>query len=656
MQKHISVADPKRVRVVLITLDNHLAGAVRRAEAEIQAEVPGLELNLHVAANWEADPGALAECRADIANGDIIIVTMLFLEEHIKAVLPDLLARRDHCDAIVGCMSAGEIISLTRLGRFDMSKEDKGVISLLKRLRGSRKGGQSSGARQLSMLKRLPRILRYIPGTAQDVRAYFLTMQYWLAGSDANIGHLVRFLLNRYAAGPRAEWRGKVPAAPPAEYPETGVYHPKLPARLSSDATGLPRRVKAKGTVGLIVMRAYVLSGDTAHYDGVIAAIEEQGYNVVPVFSAGLDARPAIEAFFIDDASAATVDAVVSLTGFSLVGGPAYNDTKAAAETLVKLDVPYISAQALEFQSLEKWKSSERGLLPIEATMMVAIPELDGSIAPIVYGGRSEKGLTGSDGELQVDPERANMLARRVSRLVELRKAELADRKVAIVLFNFPPNAGGTGTAAFLSVFQSLFNALQAMKERGYSVELPASVDELRDAVLTGNSARYGADANVCTLIKADDHVRREPHLAEIEKQWGAAPGRQNVFGNDIYVCGLQLGNVFIGVQPGFGYEGDPMRLLFEKGFAPTHAFSAFYRYMREDFGAHAVLHFGTHGALEFMPGKQSGMTAECWPDRLIADLPNLYLYAANNPSEGTIAKRRSGATLVSYLTPPIAP
>ena len=116
-----------------------------------------------------------------------------------------------------------------------------------------------------------------------------------------------------------------------------------------------------------------------------------------------------------------------------------------------------------------------------------------------------------------------------------------------------------------------------------------------------------------------------------------------------------RFGNVFVGIQPAFGYEGDPMRLLFEHGFAPTHAFSAFYRWLREDFGAHAVLHFGTHGALEFMPGKQTGMSAGCWPDRLIGDLPNLYLYASNNPSEGTIAKRRAAATLISYLTPPVA-
>ena len=120
-------------------------------------------------------------------------------------------------------------------------------------------------------------------------------------------------------------------------------------------------------------------------------------------------------------------------------------------------------------------------------------------------------------------------------------------------------------------------------------------------------------------------------------------------------MLGERFGNVFVGLQPSFGYEGDPMRLLFEKGFAPTHAFSAFYRWIREDFGANAVLHFGTHGALEFMPGKQGGLSGACWPDRMIGDLPNLYVYASNNPSEGTIAKRRSAATLISYLTPPIA-
>eukprot|EP01035_Chromulina_nebulosa_P041654 gene41654-56379_t len=307
--------------------------------------------------------------------------------------------------------------------------------------------------------------------------------------------------------------------------------------------------------------------------------------------------------------------------------------------------------------------------MPVESTIMVAIPELDGASGPMVYGGRSDgagAACTGCDrhctfassqigGDMHVCSERADMLAARTLKLVAMRRAERADRKVAIVLFNFPPNAGNTGTAAFLSVFESLQQTLGAMKREGYQVDVPASADALRERIVTGNAARFGADANVHARIPAGDHVTREKYLREIEAQWGPAPGKQQSDGSAIFVLGERFGNVFVGIQPAFGYEGDPMRPLFEKGFAPTHAFSAFYGYLREDFGAHAVLHFGTHGALEFMPGKQSGLSGDCWPDRLIGDLPNIYLYAANNPSEGAIAKRRSQATLISYLTPPVA-
>jgi magnesium chelatase subunit H len=380
-----------------------------------------------------------------------------------------------------------------------------------------------------------------------------------------------------------------------------------------------------------------------------------------------LDSRPAIDTFFIKNGQVC-VDAVVSLSGFSLVGGPAYNDAKAAEEVLAKLDVPYVAAHPVEFQTLDQWGGSDRGLLPVESTIMVAIPELDGSTSPMVFGGRPGAagvtctgchhactfGESTSAQDMHSCPERAIMLAARVSKMVALKRSERKDRNVAIVLFNFPPNAGNIGTAAFLAVFESLWHTLIAMKAQGYQVDMPDSLDDLRDGLLHGNAAQYGADANVHALISADDHVKRERWLKEIEAQWGPAPGTQLSNGSSIFVLGKKFGNVLVSVQPSFGYEGDPMRLLFEKGLAPTHAFSAFYRYLREDFKAHAVLHFGTHGALEFMPGKQSGMSGTCWPDRLIDDLPNLYLYASNNPSEGAIAKRRSGATLISYLTPPI--
>jgi magnesium chelatase subunit H len=639
------------LRVVIVTLDSHLASATERAQHMLLRELPGLRLSLHAAAEWADDPTALERCRADIAQGDIVVVTMMFMEDHIQAVLPALLARRAQCDAMVACLAAGEVARLTRLGRFDMSAPAGGVLALLKRLRGSRENSAttSSGAQQMRMLRRLPKILRFIPGTAQDVRAYFLTMQYWLAGSDDNVANMVRFLVDRYADGPRRSLRGTLAPQPPAEYPEVGVYHPRMKGRIGEDADALPAPRSAQGTVGLLVMRSYVLAGNAAHYDGVIAALEARGLRVIAAYASGLDARPAVERFFMRDGRP-SIDVLVSLTGFSLVGGPAYNDARAAEELLARLDVPYVAAHPVEFQTLEQWEASERGLSPVESTIMVAIPELDGATGPLVFGGRG-----GGARDMSACSERVDMLAARVARLVRLRTTARAQRRIAIVLFSFPPNAGNTGTAAHLSVFASLHHTLRALAADGYTVEVPATVDELRARIVAGNSQRHGTPANVHARVGTDEHVRRERWLAEIERAWGPAPGRHLTDGAGLFVLGAQFGNVFVGVQPGFGYEGDPMRLLFEKGFAPTHAFCAFYRWIRDDFGAHAVLHFGTHGALEFMPGKQTGLSGTCWPDRLIADLPNLYLYASNNPSEGTIAKRRAAATLISYLTPPIA-
>jgi magnesium chelatase subunit H len=643
MPKHIS-AD-SAVKVVLVTLDHHLASAVSRIQSRLQKSVPGFSLTLHVASDWASRPATLQACVDDIASADVLIANMLFMEEHVNAVLPAIAARREKTAATAVFMSAGEAIKQTRLGKFDMSAKQSGFMTLLKKLKGSKSEKESSGERQMAMLKRLPQILRFIPGPAQDVRAYFIAMQYWLAGSEENIENLVRYLVSRYIPGQQ-----KLSVLPPQTYPEVGVYHPRIAGRISEERKALPA-AWAKGTVGLLLMRSYVLSKDTGHYDGVIKALEAQGLNVIPAFAAGLDSRPAIRKFFLADGKAA-VNAIVSLTGFSLVGGPAYNDAKAAEEILAELDVPYYAAQPVEFQSIESWEQSERGLHPIEATMMVAVPEIDGAISPMVFGGRSE--ASGADRPMAVHAERANLLARRVAKMVSLRRTPKADRKVAVTLFNFPPNAGATGTAAFLAVYESLFNTLIGLRAEGYTVDVPESVDALRRAILEGNAERYGSDANVVARISTDDHIRREVHLDEIEKQWGPAPGRKQTDGSSILVLGQKFGNVLVGIQPAFGYEGDPMRLLFERDFAPTHAFSAFYRYLREDFGADAILHFGTHGALEFMPGKQVGMSAECWPDRLIGDVPNIYLYAANNPSEGTIAKRRSGATLVSYLTPPV--
>ncbi|MEO0701996.1 MAG: magnesium chelatase subunit H [Pseudomonadota bacterium] len=645
-------------RVVIVTLDAHSAGPAARVSERLAGEFPGLTVSVHAAAEWAENPAALDLARDAVRHADIVVANLLFIEEHITAILPDLQARRDKCDAMIGVIADPQIVKLTRMGDLDMAKPASGAMGLLKRLRGSSKPSAASGEKQMKLLRRLPKILKYLPGKAQDLRAWFLTMQYWLGGSDDNVESMIRFLVSRYSHD--KAWRGREAAAP-IDYPDVGLYHPDLPGHhITTDIDALPGPEKPVATVGLLMLRSYILASDSAHYDAVIRAFEAKGIRCLPAFAGGLDGRPAIDAFF-----KGRVDAMVSLTGFSLIGGPAYNDSDAAVEVLSDLDVPYVAAHPLEFQTLGQWAASNGGLGPVETTMLIALPEIDGATNPTVFAGRhSEHGCHGCSHDCAMKSdvramapciERIDKLAEKTLRLARLRRAENAEKKVGIVLFGFPPNAGAVGTAAYLAVFESLFNTLTRMKAEGYDVEVPASVDDLRTAVLHGNAEQYGQEANVADHVSADSIVQGTPHLSAIEEVWGPAPGRVQSDGRGVFVLGRHFGKVFVGVQPTFGYEGDPMRLLFEKGFAPTHAFMTFYTWLRNTYRADVILHFGMHGALEFMPGKQTGLGAHDWPDRLIGEMPNVYLYASNNPSEATLAKRRANAVTVTHMTPPLA-
>ncbi len=646
-------------RVVIVTLDSHAAGPAARVSERLSGEFPGLSVSVHASAEWAENPAALEEARLAVRHGDIIVANLLFIEEHITAILPDLQARRDACDAMIGVISAKEVVSLTRMGELDMLKPASGAMKLLKKLRGSSKPNANSGHKQMTMLRRLPKILRFIPGKAQDLRAWFLTMQYWLGGSDDNVEQMIRFLVGRYSS--QSDFHG-AEADAPIDYPELGLYHPDLPHNgITTDLADLPQPENPIATVGLLMMRSYILASDTAHYDGVIRQMQAAGLAVVPAFAGGLDGRPAISEYFTND----RVDAMVSLTGFSLIGGPAYNDSAAAVEVLRDLDLPYIAAHPIEFQTLGQWAASGGGLGPVETTMLVALPEIDGATNPTVFGGRhGAEGCQGCSHMCQASAcqkamapchERIASLVEKTARLAVLRRKANRDKRISVVLFGFPPNAGAVGTAAYLSVFESLYNTLSTLKSEGYRVDLPASVDDLRAAVLKGNAAQYGQEANVADIVDADTILRNTPPLAAIEAAWGPAPGKVQSNGRGVFILGAHFGNVFVGVQPTFGYEGDPMRLLFETGFAPTHAFAQFYLWLRNTFKTDAILHFGMHGALEFMPGKQAGLGARDWPDRLIGEVPNIYLYASNNPSEATLAKRRSNAVTVTHLTPPLA-
>ncbi|MBA2526482.1 MAG: cobaltochelatase subunit CobN [Pyrinomonadaceae bacterium] len=565
--------------------------------------------------------------------------------------------------------------------------------------RGNGSNGDSNKRRPghgqyLKLVDKLPNILRFVPtaGRLRDIKNYLYLFCYFLQPTPRNIRLMVLFALKHYVPDGRLH-KLKIDIPVPEAMPSVAIYHPDGPrlfetfeayrkwysGRSPKSKVQSPKSkqipLDTESTIGLLLMRPQVVSKTTKHYDALIHAIEDEGLSVIPAISTLMDNREACEKFFIDnipspkskvqspkasikatdneqlttDKPQSRVSQIVSLTGFSFVGGPAMSDSQAASVFLTKLNRPYRSAVSLDTQSIEAWQESLAGLNPIQAGMQIAIPEIDGATEPFVYGG-----ISVTDVEPVALEDRCQRLARRLRRANRLRRAPRSELKLALVLFCFPPNKGNIGTAADLDVFPSVWDTLRKLKADGYDVELPASAEELRERLLGGNSETFGAAANVAYRMDVDEYRRLCPYVDEIEPEWGSAPGRINSFGSELLIQGLTLGKLFIGVQPTFGYEGDPMRLMMARGGAPHHGFIAFYTYLSRVLDADAVIHVGTHGAMEFMPGKQVGLSGECWPDRLVGELPNIYIYSVNNPSEGSIAKRRSYAELISYLTPPV--
>merc|ERR1711988_734880 len=408
--------------------------------------------------------------------------------------------------------------------------------------------------------------------------------------------------------------------------------------------------VESAPTVGIILQKSHINTKDECHYTSLIAELESRGARVVCIYSGALDFSGPLEQYFYDKYGNVAVDTVVNLTGFSLVGGPAAQDHEKAVEVLRKLDRPYLVAVPLVFQSMEEWKASELGLHPVQVALQVSLPEIDGAIEPIIFAGR--EGATGRSVPLA---DRIDLLATRALKWAELRKLENKDKKLAITIFSFPPDKGNVGTAAYLNVFDSILSCMKELVRQGYTIpDVPDTAEQLMNEVLHDKEARFDSpELNVAYRMPVSEYEKLTPYYRELEENWGPAPGNLNTDGKDMLVYGIRYGNVFIGIQPTFGYEGDPMRLLFSKSASPHHGFAAYYSFIEKIFKADAVLHFGTHGSLEFMPGKQVGMAGSCYPDSLIGNIPNLYYYAANNPSEATIAKRRSYANTISYLTPP---
>jgi magnesium chelatase subunit H len=644
------------MNITALYVGSSLLAPLKNAEREINRVH---KLDLRVAAYNFGSPLSDSEWQAvdhDLERANIVFVIHVMDGENASRLLTSLEKFQHDAVIVINCMP--ELMRRTRMGKLDVGSFAGWMGRYAKRDKSSR--GKNGHGQYLKLIRRLPTILKFMPtaGALTDAKHYLYLFCYFLQPTPGNIQSMLLYALKHYVRDKKLD-RRKLRVPNPESMPAVAVYHPDAPRLFESFddyQKWYKRELDPSSTIGLLLMRPQVVSKTTKHYDALIAAIENEGLAVIPAIATLMDNREAVSKFFIENPKTKDekpktrprVSQIVSLTGFSFVGGPAMNDSAAAAEFLSGLNLPYRSAVSLDTQTIEAWSDSATGLNPVQAGMQIAIPEIDGATEPFIYGGIPARGH-----EPVALEDRCHRFARRLRRWNALRTAPRKEIRLAIVLFCFPPNKGNIGTAADLDVFPGEFDVLNRLRGEGYDIELPDSADDLREQLL-GDSEGYGAPAHVAYRMTVAEYRRMCPYVREIENDWGTAPGSINSFGGDLLIQGLTLGNVFIGIQPTFGFEGDPMRLMMARGGAPHHGFMAFYTYLSKVLNVDGVIHFGTHGALEFMPGKQIGLSGECWPDRLIDEMPNFYVYSVNNPSEGSIAKRRSYAELISYLTPPI--
>jgi magnesium chelatase subunit H len=651
------------LRVVYVVLEPQYQSTLTEAAKSINSNNPHLAVELSGYLIEELrDEENYNNFKNDVAQANIFIASLIFVEDLAQKVVEAVTPHRDNLNAAVVFPSMPEVMRLNKMGSFSMAQlgQSKSAIAQFMRKRKENSGSSFQDA-MLKLLRTLPKVLKYLPvDKAQDARNFMLSFQYWLGGNADNLENFLLMLSDKYVYPDKQQ--NNLKYAEPIVYPDMGIWHP-LASKMFEDVQeyfdwfnsrpdiGADLKDPLAPCVGLVLQRTHLVTQDNAHYVAMVQELECMGARVIPVFAGGLDFSKPVDAYFWNaKQNQALVDVVVSLTGFALVGGPARQDHPKAIESLKRLNRPYMVSLPLVFQTTEEWESSDLGLHPVQVALQIAIPELDGAIEPIIASGRD--GATGRSIALQ---DRVEAIARRAMKWGRLRKKPKLQKKVAITVFSFPPDKGNVGTAAYLDVFGSIYQAMKGLRDNGYEIQdLPESPKELMEAVIHDAQAQYASpELNIAYRMSVEQYERLTPYSVKLEENWGQPPGHLNSDGKNLLIYGKEFGNVFIGVQPTFGYEGDPMRLLFSRSASPHHGFAAYYTYLEQIWQADAVLHFGTHGSLEFMPGKQMGMSGDCYPDSLIGSIPNIYYYAANNPSEATIAKRRSYASTISYLTPP---
>ncbi len=455
---------------------------------------------------------------------------------------------------------------------------------------------------------------------------------YLVHGGPANVGNLLRFV---------AGWAHE----PAVAVSDTGVY-------LQSAGDDGP-------LVGVVFYRSHLVAGNTQFVDDLCAALERRGARARAVWCYSLRGHPEV----IDELR----DCDVVITTVLAAGADDGDD--GWAHPLAALDAPVVQAMVSTSPSAV-WAASSGGLTPVDVAMQVAIPEFDGRVISVPF---SFKEVVDDGDDLGVEVNAYRTVADRVERaagvavrMARLRHVAPGDQRVAIVLSAYPTKRSRIGNAVGLDTPASVIELLQALRRAGYRVDrIPADGDALMAELADGLTY----DTSVLTPQQAAGAAGRlsaagyEPVFAALPadlrdalvEAWGPPPGDAYVSATgELVFPGVDLGGVAVFVQPPRGFGANPIAVYHSPDLAPTHHYVAFYRWLDEHWGADAIVHVGKHGTLEWLPGKGVGLSASCWPDAILGDVPLLYPFVVNDPGEGTQAKRRAHAVIIDHLLPPM--
>ena len=498
--------------------------------------------------------------------------------------------------------------------------------------------------------------------------------EYLERGGVVNLANCCRFLAATYD-GTDADSDGADDPADtdyddPVALPTEGVYHPDHPGvgyeelRETHDPD--------KPTIGVWFYESHWTHANTRYVDGLVRALEAQGANVLPAFcnpatdEAGQENAEWVAREWFADDDGPVVDAVVSSFMFALSmseRGRDADDEGTGAEDvfLTELGVPVLQA-ITTMRSESRYEASDTGVMGFELALSVALPEFDGNVITHPVSGKERMDDAAGIGtapkqHFPID-DRVDHVARLAVNWARLRHLPNDEKSVAVVLHNYPPSDDGIGTAFGLDSPESAVSLLAELGDRGYAVDgAPTDGAELIDRLtsqLTLDS-RWVAPEDVRDLsvdtVSPDQYTEwfdaaDDRFQENVIDEWGDPPDRP------FAIPGVEYGNVLVTVQPPRGFGMDPSKVYHDSDLQPPHDYYAFYAWLREEYDADAVVHLGTHGSLEWLPGKTVGLNGESAPDQLVDDLPNVYPYIVNNPGEGAQAKRRSYAAIVDYLTP----